>query len=139
MSPGVVLHGQLDQASLAFLMRTARVCVLPSFYEGVPLVLVEAAASGCHLVSTALPGVNEQIAPFLGDALELVELPRLRNVDTPYEQDLPAFEAALEAGLERALRRGEQGPLQLAESAREPFTWGAVFRRIEAIWRQLIA
>lgn len=137
MSPRVVLHGQLDQASLAFLMRTSRVCVLPSFYEGVPLVLVEAAASGCHLVSTALPGVNEQIAPFLGDALELVDLPRLRNVDTPFEQDLPAFEAALEAALERSLRRGEQGPLHLAESAREPFTWGAVFRRIETIWRGL--
>ena len=50
-------------------MRRCAVCVLPSFYEGVPLVLVEAAACGCRIVATALPGVIEQIAPYLNDAI----------------------------------------------------------------------
>ena len=52
--PLVTMHGQLDQPALADLMRRCAVCVLPSFYEGVPLVLVEAAACGCRLVSTDL-------------------------------------------------------------------------------------
>ncbi len=46
LAPHVVLHGMLDQPRLAELMRRCGVMVLPSFYEGVPLVLVEAAA--CH-------------------------------------------------------------------------------------------
>ena len=41
--------------------------VLPSFYEGVPLVLAEAAACGCRLVATALPGVREALAPRFRD------------------------------------------------------------------------
>jgi len=138
MSLRVVLHGQIDQPALARLMRACSVCVLPSFYEGVPLVLVEAAASGCHLVSTALPGVVEQIVPFMADTLDLVDLPRLREVDRPVEQDLPAFETALEKALERALKRGQVGPLMPPPEALAPFTWAAVFRRVEKVWRELV-
>ncbi len=32
LSPGVIMHGMLDQENLAQLMRRCRVCVLPSFY-----------------------------------------------------------------------------------------------------------
>ena len=42
------LHGQLDQHGLAVLLRQSAVFVLPSFHEGLPLVLVEAAACGCR-------------------------------------------------------------------------------------------
>ncbi len=49
-------HGRLDQAELADLMRRCAALALPSFYEGLPLVLAEARACGCRLVSTALPG-----------------------------------------------------------------------------------
>jgi glycosyltransferase involved in cell wall biosynthesis len=38
-------------------MRRSTVCVLPSFYEGVPLVLVEALASGCPVVALGRGGV----------------------------------------------------------------------------------
>ena len=77
MAPTVVLHGQLSQAALAELMRTCAVFVLPSFYEGLGLVLVEALACGCRLVATALPGVQEQLAPLLGPALQKVAMPRM--------------------------------------------------------------
>jgi hypothetical protein len=74
----------------------------------------------------------------MGDALDLVDLPRLRDVDRPVEGDLPAFAAALEQALKRALRRGEAGPLETPPDALEPFTWGAVFRRVEKVWRELV-
>jgi len=64
---------------------------LPSFYEGLPLVLVEARACGCRLVATDLPGIRERLLPVLGDELALVELPRLTGVDKPVAADLPAF------------------------------------------------
>lgn len=133
MAPAVVLHGQMGQAELADLMRRCSVCVLPSFYEGVPLVLVEAAACGCRIVSTTLPGVIEQIAPYLGDGINLVPLPRLEGIDTPIAEDLPRFTDDLKDALMRALAEGPVPSPDLGH-----FTWEAVFSRVEKIWRELI-
>lgn len=134
MAPVVVLHGQLDQTSLADLMRRCEICVLPSFYEGVPLVLVEAAACGCLIVATALPGVLEQIQPHFGDGMNLVPLPRLTGVDKPVSEDLPRFVNQLEAALRDAL--DAVGPTP--DPDLDHFTWDAVFGRVEKIWRELI-
>jgi glycosyltransferase involved in cell wall biosynthesis len=138
MAPRVVLHGQLAQPELADLLRRSAACVLPSFYEGVPLVLVEALACGCRLVATRLPGVMDQLAPHLGDALELVRLPRLTGSDRPREEDLPAFVADLAAALEAALSRPPIKPGPELAAALSPFTWRAVFERVEEIWLELV-
>jgi glycosyltransferase involved in cell wall biosynthesis len=132
MPDRVTLHGMLDQAALADLMRRSMVCVLPSFYEGVPLVLVEAAACGCRIVATDLPGVRERIAPVLGPWLTRVPLPRLAGVDRPLPGDLPAFTRQLTAALEEALQYTPESRPDL-----EDFTWGAVFGRVAAVWRDL--
>lgn len=133
------LHGQLPQPDLARLMRQSAVVVLPSFYEGLPLVLVEAFASGCRVVATGLPGVIEQLAPALGDGLELVDLPGMVGVDTPAAADLPAFTARLRTGLLRALEAPPLGdPLATRPEALAPLTWAAVFQRVETIWLELL-
>lgn len=129
----VELHGQVDQKQLAELMRNASVFVLPSFYEGLPLVLVEAVACGCRLVATDTPGVVHDLAPKLGEAIELVKLPRLEGPDTPVQADLPKFTDDLEAALHRAIH---EGPLP-DDLELEPFTWNAVFQRVENIWLEL--
>ncbi len=132
----VRFHGRLEQEKLAALMRRSAVFVLPSFYEGLPLVLVEALASGCRLVATALPGVVRELARPMGGLLALVPLPRLRGVDEPLDEDLPAFTAALAAAVRKSLRAArEDGPA--AVDALESFTWRAVFERVERAWREL--
>ena len=139
MAPAVVLHGQLEQSALSDLLRACGVCVLPSFYEGLPLVLVEALACGCRLVASALPGVVEQLAPPLGAALGLVDLPPMRSVDVPDPSGLPAFVDGLVAALEQAISAGPVGdPRTALPGALETFTWRAVFSRVEAIWLELI-
>jgi len=136
MAPAVVHHGQLGQRPLAELMRRVTVCVLPSFYEGLPLVLVEAMACGCRLVATALPGIEGELAPALGEGLETVALPGFESVDKPRPDDLPAFVERLTAAIDRAL---DATPLRMTpRTALEPFTWGAVFARVEAVWRELV-
>jgi glycosyltransferase involved in cell wall biosynthesis len=135
LGPLVVLHGQLPQPALAALMRRCAVCVLPSLYEGVPLVLVEALACGCRLVATALPGVREEIVPHLGDDLELVPLPRLTGVDTPLDEDQPRFVDDLACSLTTALARTPLAAPPVV--ALRHFTWSAVFRRVAAQWRAL--
>lgn len=136
MAPRVQLHGQLPQTELAAVMRRSDVCVLPSFYEGLPLVLVEALACGCRLVATDLPGVAEELAPKIGSALELVELPPMAGIDTPDAAGLPAFVDRLARAVARAV---DAGPAGDRAAALEAFTWPAVFGRIEHIWRRLIA
>jgi len=138
MAPLVRLHGQLSQDELAELMRRSDVCALPSFYEGVPLVLVEALACGCRLVATRLPGIVSEIAPHVGDALDLVELPRLEGADRPVEADLPAFVHRLESALRQAVEKRPLGdPAEIMPQALDHFSWEAVFRRVETIWKGL--
>ena len=55
----VVIHGPLHQDGMAAILRKAHIAVLPSFFEGLPLVVLEALAAGCRVVATALPGVVE--------------------------------------------------------------------------------
>jgi glycosyltransferase involved in cell wall biosynthesis len=132
----VVLHNHLDQPDLAELFRRSAVFVLPSFYEGLPLVLVEAAACGCRLVSTALPGVVDQLAPHLGSALELVAPPSMASTDQPIAEDLPAFVERLEQAIEIALGKpAVQAPDQLVVG----MTWEAVFQKVADVWRDAIS
>lgn len=135
LAPRVRLHGQVDQVTLAELMRRSTVCVLPSFYEGLPLVLVEALACGCRLVATALPGVVDEIAPRVGGSLELVELPPMAGVDTPEVSGLPAFVDRLTQAVQRAVGAGPVGD---PGGSLDTFTWRAVFRRVERVWRHVI-
>jgi glycosyltransferase involved in cell wall biosynthesis len=138
MHPHVVMHGQVDQLTLAQMMRRAGTCVLPSFYEGVPLVLVEAFACGCRLVATDLLGVRTVLAKPFGDALKIVPLPRLQNVDVPEPDDLPQFVARLTAALEDSIEAVQLHitPDEMATRI-QPFTWNTVFGRVESIWNQL--
>jgi glycosyltransferase involved in cell wall biosynthesis len=129
LAPVVVVHGRLDDEPLAERMRRSAVFTLPSFYEGLPLVLVEARASGCRLVASELPGVRA-LQPSLGAALTAVPLPRL-EVDRPHADDLPGFAQRLTDALSIALAAPDLPP-RAADLA--PYTWAAVFARIERAW-----
>jgi len=130
---GTTYHGMLDQASLGALLRKAEILALPSFYEGVPLVLVEALACGCKLVSTDLPGIRDRIAPAAGAALTTLPLPSLRSIDEPVEDDLPAFVENLRRALSDSLDDASPEPMNLST-----FGWEAVFRKTESIYRELL-
>lgn len=137
MEPLVALHGSLSQPELAALMRRCAVCVLPSFYEGLPLVLVEAAACGCRLVATELRGIRETLAPALEPLLELIPLPRLSGVDTPVAEDLPGFVDRLCGALERSLEAASGAtPRALSKDQLQPFSWASTFARVEAAWKE---
>jgi glycosyltransferase involved in cell wall biosynthesis len=129
----VVLHGMLDQSGLAGVLRQCDVFVLPSYYEGLPLVLVEALACGCRLVCTRLEGVARELAPALGEYLDLVDLPALDGPDRPVAADVPAFVRRLDAAIAGAL--GRPALSEAPTDALAPFTWRAVFARVADVWR----
>lgn len=126
-------HGFVDEAELSALMCSAEVFILPSYYEGLPLVLVEAAAAGARLISTALPGVVEVLAPVLGDRLELVPIPEMASVDVPTPRGAVAHAAALAAALRKCLGTARPAPVDVS-----PFRWSAVSERVHRLWDEAL-
>lgn len=125
----VVHHGFVDDDELTELLASASVFVLPSYYEGLPLVLVEAAASGCRLVATELAGVKEVLAPHLGELLHTVPLPAMATVDTPEPDALAAHARVLARSIDEALASPAPDRVNL-----DPFRWSAVAARVQAMW-----
>ena len=61
--------------------------VLPSYYEGLPLVLIESMASGCVPVCTDLPGVRDWIDAHVGGSnVRYVQMPPLKSADEPTDE-----------------------------------------------------
>lgn len=100
----VEFAGRLPQARLADAYRGADVFVLPSFYEGLPLVVVEALACGCKVVVTDLPGIRPWLGANAPEApVWYVAPPAMHDVDEPEPWALPAFERRLADAIRTAL------------------------------------
>lgn len=99
----VEFAGRLGINDLVQAYRAADVFVLPSFFEGLPLVVVEALACGCRVVVSDLPGIRPWLAEHVPEApVVFVRPPRMRTADDPYPEDLPAFSKRIARGIERA-------------------------------------
>jgi len=135
----VVFHGMLSHGDLAKLMKQSHLFVLPSFFEGLPLVLLEALASGCRLVATSLPGVREVLGDSGGEFIRLVGLPPLETMDAPYAADEPQLEALLSETLREQILEIMKTPeidMASAEQTLAPYTWSGVFDRIERVYEE---
>lgn len=115
--------GVLSVESLVEAFQRADVFVLPSFSEGLPLVLLEALACGCRAVISDLPGLPR----FEREWVSLVPLPRLTGPDTPVEADLPRFVANLRVAILAQCARPRS--LKPAHGV-AGWTWSAVFKSI---------
>jgi glycosyltransferase involved in cell wall biosynthesis len=133
----VRVHGPLPQEKLAEIFRRSHLLILPSFYEGLALVLLEALACGCRLVSTNFPGLEEVLGNLPATYCRLVELPRLRSLDTPFPEDEALFEehlaAAIRDQLKAVLREPQMDP-DLTSPILEQYSWPRVFERVEQVY-----
>lgn len=131
----VRIAGRLEQHELVRAYRQSEVFVLPSFFEGLPLVSIEALACGCKVVMTELPGVRPWMERSLpGAPVTWVRPPRMTGVDTPDPVDLPRFETDLACALERAVAE----PACAFDAT--GVSWEAcserILDRIETIWKE---
>ncbi|PZS12296.1 MAG: hypothetical protein DLM64_05265 [Solirubrobacterales bacterium] len=120
LEPVVRFHGERRKQEVAERMREADLFVLPSRFENLPCVLIEAMASGLPSVATAVGGVPELI-----DGASGVLCP-------------PHDPGALAAAISTALsRRGEYDAVALAGRARRRFGYEAIARNWTQIYDEL--
>ena len=128
----VKLLGKLDQKSLAAYMNACDVFILPSFYEGLPLVLIEAMACGMKTICTDLPGIRPWLDQAIPDSgAVFVTPPRMRNTDEPIPEALPDFERRLARAMEAAATQ----PLPDQELV-QLLSWDALCRKLITIFEQ---
>jgi glycosyltransferase involved in cell wall biosynthesis len=133
----VTVHGVLSHEELGGLMRQSDIFVLPSFFEGLPLVLLEAMACGCRIVTTDLPGCRELFGQSPPAMVRMVELPPLETVDRPFKADEPLLERRLSGALREAMAdvmSGQEPDVDYVRTTTEPFGWASIFARIEDVY-----
>ena len=137
----VTVHGYVTHRRLARLMKLAHIQVLPSFFEGLPLVLFEGLASGCRIVTTNLSGFEEIFSRAGPDVVRLLDLPPLATIDRPHQKDEARLEATLAACLAEMMAAVRKAPdftdPGAAEIARA-YTWQRVFERVLAVYREAL-
>jgi glycosyltransferase involved in cell wall biosynthesis len=116
----VSFHGERPKAEVAEFMQRADLFVLPSLFENLPCVLIEALASGLPFVATAVGGVPELV-----DGPEGLLCP-------------PGSPPLLAQGIATALdRRLEIDSQALARRTRARFGYESFERTWSAIYREL--
>lgn len=97
--------GKVNQNRLADIFRKTHIFVLPSFYEGLPLVVVEALACGSNVVTTDLPGLKNYLGKEINDSEKIiyVDLPPMKSIDKPCEEYLHIFEEKLKNSLSESI------------------------------------
>ena len=122
LTPRVQFVGQLDD--VGGLLAAADGVILPSRWEGLPLVLLEAMVRGRPIVATAVGGV----ADALEDGVTGTLVP---------PNDVGALAAALEhlhRRADRAWRLGEAA----ADVARERYSWTSVVDAFESVYDEVL-
>ena len=118
--------GRLSQPELAEVYNRCDIFVLPSFFEGIPLTVIEALACGNRVVMTDLPGIADWLSDAVpGADIRYVRMPGMCNADEPVEEDLPAFEERLEDALAQSILQGETRRADMSQ-----VSWTGISRRV---------
>lgn len=123
--PAISCVTAADDRAAAAVFARADVCVLPSLFEGTPVTLVEAMASGLPIVTTATCGMKDVVRD--GENGRLVPI-----------RDSSAIVAATADLLDHAVVRERLGRTAQAE-ARSMYTWDVVSRPIAGVYAQLFS
>ena len=118
--------GRLAQPELARVYNQSDVFVLPSFFDGLPLTVIEALACGDRVVVTDLPGIRDWIESNTSGAfVRYVPMPKMQNTDEAVEESLPVFERNLADALFASIQTETK---KAADGSR--ISWAAIAKKI---------
>ena len=132
----ITYYGAVTQDVLGDIFRKHEVFVLPSYYEGLPLVVLESLACGMRVVVNEFPALIELLSGAIHESgwVEYVKQPRLENIDQPVEDDLSAYCDRLAEALKKQIKGARERaelPDELHESIKK-YSWTGL---IERLWQ----
>ncbi len=133
-SPYTDCLGFLKQQALAEVFYASDLFVLPSYYEGLPLVVLEALATGLPIVVTDLPGLKSWLDGPINESgyMTYVPLPELEGIDqckkAARESFIKDLTAALESSIEKIITQSYTADFPYASI--EEQAWENVFKLI---------
>ena len=137
-STKIRIYNAVDQVHLGEIMRHKDVFILPSYFEGLGLIAVEALGSGLRVVATEIEGLIE----FLGEKInsseiiEYIKMPTIYDTDKAVEEEKPTFVNRIVEALELMIVRTRENrkiPVDLLEEI-ERHSWK---KKIEIIYELL--
>ncbi|UTC64524.1 glycosyltransferase family 4 protein [Treponema sp. OMZ 788] len=134
-SENLKIENASSQICMCKILKQNDIFILPSYYEALGLVAVEALACGLFAVTTEIEGLINLLGEKINTSglIEFVKLPRIYDVDKVYEEDKPAF---VEALAEKIMLQMERLKSQkdfyspLAEEIKK-HSWDSIIDRIE--------
>ena len=129
--------GAVSQKELNIQFNKSDIFILPSFYEGLPLVIIEAMAAGLRIISSDLPGLSEWLGNdilSLKENICLVGMPKMESIDVPDKNSLKDFEHELSNSIyEMAKNSTNIDPLVKAKVSLflKGKSWTGLFSKIE--------
>lgn len=130
--------GHLPQTELAELFRESDIFILPSYYEGLPLVVIEALASGMKVVVNELDGLREWLDDDINDSgrVAYVKMPKLKGLDTCDPAYAEAYIRDLAKAVMNSAAHGDKEPKNLDRYYQviETRSWVNVFMRMERVF-----
>lgn len=129
------LHNTSCQKKLSNKMRDSDIYILPSYYEGLGLIAIEALGCGMRVVVTEIEGLIETLGDEINNstAIEFVKMPQLKSIDEPYESEIEPFVERLAQAIEKQIIRiqnKEQIPERIHELVLK-HSWDHIMLEIE--------
>ncbi len=137
--PFAVSLGAVSQRAVALILQCSQLFVLPSLYEGLPLVMLEAAACGCPILISGLPAVRSWVSRgwLQSGTFSFITALQTTQADWPVESDVPRFVEELADSIGRQLEN-PASPAARRALARlaAPHCWASVFSGYERAYLQ---
>lgn len=133
-----VIHtGALPQEAINLILQASDLFVLPSLFEGLPLVLLEALGTSTPCLVSELPTIASWVPETWVNRGLVRYIPKLQTTgaDTPVAVDEPRFVQAIAQGLTASLAQppAKEDLAWMAEEIRQ-HTWSNVFDRYASIY-----
>ena len=137
----VKFYNALDQKELARLFKTYDLFVMPSYYETLGLIAIEALACAIRVVATEIEGLQNLLGNDINKSgsIEYVKLPRLYDTDKAVEEDKAEFVKNLSKKIILQLNRiscGENIPADILDKIND-CSWNAIIQKLDGIIKKI--
>lgn len=133
----VTILPPVNQHELSMLFQDTDLFILPSLFEGMPLVVLEALACGCEVLASHLSGVKEIIDRTKTNKIKLITLPKGHSSNRLTREHQSVFIKNIYKQLDTLLQTFPSHSTN-GSCAIEYFNWNNVFQRIQSVYRALI-